>query len=149
MRCSGDSPIFPSACFLHSVGGSGAGNWRNVRPARWANFGPDSYYRSSEQFLEENLLCERYVNGNVRRVRWIPCQSPSRIAIALSEIVVTVTVELHFLDDLVGILNKTEDVVDLVHFVLADDACCDLLQHLLAGFIRFHKNFHRLDIIIL
>lgn len=89
------------------------------------------------------------MNGNTRRVGWIPCQSPSTVAITLSEIVVTVAVELHLLDDLAGILNETEDVVDLVHFVLADDACCNLQQHLLAGLMRFHENFHRLDIKIL
>lgn len=86
MRSSGGSPGFLSACSLRSAGGSGAGNWRNARPARRASCGPDSCCMSSGQFLEENLLCERSENGSVRRVGWIPCRFPSRAAIALSEI---------------------------------------------------------------
>ena len=67
----------------------------------------------------------------------------------LSGMTVTVAVELHLLDGLVGILDEAEDIVDFVHFVLADDPRCDLKQHLLADLMRLHENFHRLDIIIL
>ena len=149
MQSSGDSLRFLSACSLHSADGSGAGSWSNVRLARLASCIPDFCCRSSGQFLEENLVCERSEYGNRRTVGWIPCLIPGKIAIILNGIVITVAVEFHLLNNLVEILEEGEDIVNLVNFVFDDDACCDLQQHLLTYLMWFHENFHHLDIKIL
>lgn len=142
MRSIGDSPRFLSACFLHSSDGSSAGNWSNERIEWRVRYESGSYCRSFGQFLEENLLCEKSEYDNKRIAGWPTCQPRSTVGIKLNEIVVTLTVELHLLDDLVGILNKIEDIVDLMHLVLTDDPSCNLQQNFLADLMRFHENFH-------
>lgn len=98
----------------------------NAQAVRRVSCLPDFCCTSSEQFLEENLECESFEHGNRRIGEWIPCLILDTIATRLNKIVITVTVEFHLLQSLVGILEESEYVVDLARFVLAYDAFCDL-----------------------